>query len=82
MFNSIHSIDVGPNVVVIVLAILQLITLVYTMKTRNEVKSNGGTTVKDKTDATHTGVVAIVEHLGLPPITPPCGTPTTRKEDH
>jgi hypothetical protein len=42
--------DVGPNVVLVVSAIIDAVVLVYVGKTRREMRPNGGSSLRDAVD--------------------------------
>ena len=71
--------DVGPNIRFIAIIAIQAASTWFSYQTRKEVKTNGGSTIKDKTDHTNDMVTQMAEGMGIE-VTPPSGTPVTIKQ--
>lgn len=77
--------EIGPNLVVVLLALFQLVTVWQNHKLRHDAKPNDGSTTRDAIDRIEQHV-AVTSHTvapeaelpPVPPITPAAGTPVVK----
>jgi hypothetical protein len=75
--------DIGPNLVTVIVTLVPLLIGANSYilnKVHKEVRSNGGSSMKDVSARTDATISAIATSLDVPHETPPNGTPVTIKE--